>query len=316
MKKDNKKTKDITIVTAFFDISRSNIKGFKRTNKNYVDAFEVWGKIRNKLVVFSDKDTLEQVKSIREKYGLLEKTKLVEINDYINIDKELYSKIEKVMKNPYYVDFHLQKNIPEVVSAKYNYIMALKSWCCNYAVTNHLIDENNMVAWVDFGFNIGNKFYEKSDEFDFLWEYNFSEKIHLMNINKIDDLPAYEILRRNNTYIQGGTIIAPDYMWNKLNENLRKNMMALLDFGLTDDDQIFYLICYQQNPNIFELHDCNWNEVFAKLSDTKLTYSLPKQNKIYNFLYKLKHPDEFIFIRRVLYSFRTYKVLKKSKFIG
>ena len=58
--------KDITIVTAFFDINREGIKGFNRSNEKYLKAFEFWARIKNKIVVFSDKYTINEVKKIKE----------------------------------------------------------------------------------------------------------------------------------------------------------------------------------------------------------------------------------------------------------
>ena len=53
--------KQITIVTAFFDINRSNMKEFNRSNQKYIDAFKFWARIKNKIVVFSDKETIQKL---------------------------------------------------------------------------------------------------------------------------------------------------------------------------------------------------------------------------------------------------------------
>ena len=189
--------KEITIVTAFFDMNRANIQGFNRSNQKYIDAFKFWAHIKNKIVVFSDKDTIESVKKIREEYGLIDKTETIIIDDYLKIDEELFNSIDKAMQSKELYDFHLQRNIPEAISSKYNYIMAIKSWCCTEAVRRGLTTE--MVAWLDFGFNYGGRFYKNENEFDFLWEYDFSDKIHLLQINDFDELPPFEIIRRNNS---------------------------------------------------------------------------------------------------------------------
>lgn len=304
--------KEITIVSAFFDINRSNIKGFNRSNQKYIDAFKFWAHIKNKLVVFSDKDTIKEVKKIRKEYGLLDKTETIVIDDYTKIDNELFTSIDNTMKNKQLLDFHLQRNIPEAISSKYNYIMAIKAWCCTEAVKRGLTTD--MVAWLDFGFNYAGKYYKKEEEFDFLWEYDFSDKIHLLQINDFDNLPPYEIIRRNNSYIQGGEIIAPDYLWEELWKLVRNNMLALNKSGLADDDQILYYMSYLENKEIFELHKCCWLGLFKDFSNKKFTFEVPKQNKLYNFLYKIKHPTEFIIIRRFVYSIRTFINLQKTKF--
>lgn len=306
--------KEITIVTSFFDINRQSIKGFNRSNQKYIDAFKFWAHIKNKIVVFSDKDTIEQVRKIREEYGLLDKTETIVIDDYLKIDEELFNSINKVMENKDLYDFHLQRNIPEALSSKYNYIMAIKAWCCKEAVKKQLTTE--MVAWLDFGFNYGGRFYRKEEEFDFLWEYDFSDKIHLFQINELDNLPPFEIIRRNNSYFQGGEIVAPKHLWEELWNLVRSSMISLNKSGLADDDQILYLMGYRQKPEIFEIHKCEWLGLFKDFSNKKFTFEVPKQNKTYSFLYKCKHPTEFLLIRRLVYSFRTFIILQKSKFKG
>ena len=303
--------KNITIVTAFFDINRTNMN-CKRTNEQYINAFKFWARIQNKIVVFSDGDTIEKVREIRKEYGLLDKTETVIIEDYLSIDKELFKSIDDVMKNKQFLDYHLQRNIPEAVSSKYNYIMAIKPWCCKEAVDRGLAD--GMIAWLDFGFNYGGKYYRNSNDFDFLWQYDFSEKIHLLQINEFDNCAPFEIIRRNNSYIQGGEIVAPDFLWKELWSLVRENMIALNKCGLADDDQILYLMSYRQKKEIFEIHKCEWLGLFKYFSNKKFDFQVPKQNKIYNFLYKCKHPTEFLIIRRLVYSIRTFIILQKSKF--
>ena len=303
---------EITIVTAYFDINRGTMSGFNRGNSVYLSYFEFWARIKNKIVVFSDSKTIEEVKKIREKYGLLDKTEVVIIDNYLDIDKELYFSIKSAMDNSFLLDFHLQRNIPEAISAKYNYIMALKSWCCNEAVDRGLA--SGMIAWLDFGFNYGGRFYKKTEDFDFLWKYKFDDKINLLQVNDFDNCPPFEIIRRNNSYIQGGEIVAPDYLWRELWKLVRENMFYLNRCGLADDDQLLYLMAYYEKPDIFKLHKCEWLGLFKHFSNHHFEFEPPKPRKIYNFLYKCKHLTEFLIIRRLVYCIRTFVNLQKSGF--
>lgn len=303
--------KEITIVTAFFDINRKNMNGFSRDNQKYIDSFKFWAHIQNKIVVYSDKATIEEVKKVRKEYGLLDKTELVVVDDYLDMDRELFLSIDEAMKNKYLYDFHLQRNIPEAISSKYNYIMAIKALCCKKAVEDKLA--SGMVAWLDFGFNYGGKFYKKEEEFDFLWEYDFSDKIHLLQVNELDDLPPFEIIRQNNSYVQGGEIVAPDYLWSELWDLVRKSMIYLNKSGLADDDQLLYIMSYKEKKELFELHKCEWLGLFKYFSNHEFTFEPPKKRYIYNFLYKCKHPTEFHFIRKFVYSKRTLNILLKIK---
>ncbi len=308
--------KDITIVTAFFDINRKNINGFNRSNEKYIESFKFWAHLKNNLIVFSDKETIDKVLEIREEYGLLEKTKTIIIDNYLDIDKELFNSIDNTMKSKEFLEFHLQRNIPEAISSKYNYIMALKSWCCASTLEKGLVKEDDMLLWLDFGFNYGGKFYRDESDFDILFEHNFSDKIHLFQVNKLDDLPAFEIIRRNNSYIQGGEIVAPANLFKELWNLVRSNMISLNKAGLADDDQILYLMSYRQKKELFELHDCEWLGLFKDFSNHKFNFKKPvksRKEKILDFLHKCKHPTEFILIRKINYAYRTFRLLKDEK---
>jgi hypothetical protein len=252
---------------------------------------------------------------IREEYGLAGKTKVVVVDDVLGVDRELFSSIEAAMKNPLFLDLHLQRNIPEANSAQYNYIMLLKAWCLKEAAgMNEAAGET--LAWLDFGFNYGGRFYRKSEEFDFLWEWDFDKKIHLLQKNEFDALPPYEIIKRNNTYIQGTIIISKtltDVFWRMG----RENMLALNKTGLADDDQLLWYMGYLQAPELHELHKADrWIDIFNLFTDRKFTYEEPQQNKMKHFVYSVLHPTEFAAVRKMLFLMREARNLAKYKFRG
>ena len=72
-------------------------------------------------------------------------------------------------------------------------------------------------------------------------------------------------------------------------------------------------MAYKENPELFELHKCEWLGLFKDFSNNSFTFSVPKKNKIKEFLHKCKHPTEFIWFRKINYAFRTYLIIRKSK---
>ena len=50
-----------TVVTAFFDMHRGEWRSSGRSIQRYIDAFSVWTRIHNKLVVYTNADVAEQV---------------------------------------------------------------------------------------------------------------------------------------------------------------------------------------------------------------------------------------------------------------
>ena len=172
--------KEITIVTAFFDINRDNWNTFHRSTEKYIKYFKFWARIRNKLIIYTSKELKDEILSIRKEYGLENQTILHVVDDYRDIEADMYLDICKSMSYVETLDFRLLRHVPESYNAEYNYITGLKAWFMKDAVSR--METTSMVAWMDFGYNHGGEVIKYSKDFDFNWEYNFSEKINLFLI--------------------------------------------------------------------------------------------------------------------------------------
>lgn len=243
---------EITIVTAFFDIGREKWTGFERDNSKYVEYFKFWARIKNRLIVYTDKKTAEQVMEIRTGLGLKEKTQVVIIEDILVFDPSVYHRMEVALSHKLAVKFREQPTHPESYNALYDYVMYLKPFLITDAVKRGLAD--GMVAWLDFGYNHGGEFYTNPVDFDFLWEYDFSNRIHLFSVAEIDDMPVFEIVRSMKTYITGAIIIAPADLWGNLLSLFRQAAISLTSCGLMDDDQTLMMMAYREQPELFEIH--------------------------------------------------------------
>lgn len=286
----------ITIVTAFFPLKRENWEGFERTNNKYFEYFEFWSQIQNDMIIYTDEQSSKYIEEIRINKYNKQNTKIVVIDNWREIDEELYNSIKLATDNELNKQFHINPNSPESWNYDYNYVMLLKEWCAKDAVEKGLA--TGMIAWVDFGFNHGGEFYQNSSEFNFEWKWNFSNKIHLFQINEFDNLPIFEIVRRMNTYIQGDIIIAPDKLWIELWNLVRSNMIALNKVGLVDDDQTILLMSYKENPSIFELHESKWFSQISDCSNQKFTTKTEERKK-------------FIKLRKIKKNFKNRSRMKK-----
>lgn len=304
-------SKKITLVTAFFPLKRESWTDFERPNDKYFKYFEFWARIQNDLIVYTTSEFKNRILEIRNKFGR-SNTEVVTIDNFFEADKELYENIKLATDSELNKQFHINPNSPESWNYNYNYVMLLKEWCVKDAVEKNLA--TGMIAWIDFGFNHGGEFYQKSSEFDFEWRWDFSNKIHLFQINKFDNLPIFEIVRRMNTYIQGDIIIAPDKLWIKLWDLVKSNMIALNKVGLVDDDQTILLMSYKENPSIFELHDSKWFSQIADCSNQNFTI---KTEEVKKFM-KLRKIKKCINNRRRMksYSKRWYSILKNEETKG
>lgn len=244
---------EITIVTAFFDIGREKWTGFARDNSKYVEYFKFWARIKNKLIVYTDRETAQQVMQIRETFGLKDRTQTVIIEDIIaTFDPEAYQRMERALSNELAIKFREKPTHPESYIALYDYVMYLKPFIIVDASKRGLAD--GMVAWLDFGFNHGGEFYTNPLDFDFLWEYNFASKIHLFSVAELDDMPVFEIVRTMKTYITGAIIVAPLELWKDLQQLFRKAVLSLTGCGFMDDDQTLMVMAYREQPETFEIH--------------------------------------------------------------
>ena len=243
---------EITIVTALFDVGRKKWTDFERDTETYLEYFKFWARIRNKVIIYTDRITGEKVLKIREEFGLQDRTKVIVIDCIEECDPDIYQRMEKTIANKRTVNYRKYPKNPESYSAKYNYIMLLKSWFVKNAVENGYAD--GMIAWLDFGYNHGGETYTDPCEFDYMWEYDFSDKIHLFSIAPLDDTPIFEIVYNMDVYFSGGVIVAPADKWGDLWSMVRNSMYCLTQCGFVDDDQTLMLMAYREYPELFEVH--------------------------------------------------------------
>lgn len=298
---------EITIVTAYFNIGREKWKGYERGDNKYVNYFDFWAKIKNNIIVYTDKNLVNKVYEIREKYGLKEKTKVIAINNLYDIDVLLYNRMKEVMENEISLNFHFHKEIkrPEAWNVEYNYVTFLKYYFVNKAVIDFNL--NGLVSWLDFGFNHGGDLgLTDTNDFNFCWQYNFSKKIHLFAVKKIEEKrPIFDIIRNLDTYIMGGIMVAPSYMWGDFYNLARQSIISLLDCGFCDDDQTIALMAYYKNPDLFEIHNVEfWFDGIKNFGGEHFKFD--KKKRIVNKRYK-----DYKYRARILLGAGHYKLAWK-----
>lgn len=249
--------RNITLVTGFFDIGRGAIENesLKRSSNTYFSYFEHWARIKNKLIVYVDSQNVERVRAIRNKYLLSDKTVIIAVDNIFAQEYELYMKMKKVAENEHFRRMRYYSNAMSN-SADYDYLMLMKAWMLFDAYKRNLIEDG--VAWIDFGFDHGGVCYAHSEEFDFEWQYEFSNKIHIFCLTHPDCVHVFESVQLLFDCIMG----APIYLPGKLTEvfwgQMKQMMETLVTFGCIDDDQQLMLMIYKNNPELFEVHISNW----------------------------------------------------------
>lgn len=263
-----------TLITAFFDIGREKFKAIPRSSNKYHEYFKFWARLKNNLIVYTDKTNYKIVKSIRSEFGLEKKTTIIVIDNIYDINPQLRKRLNEIENDKYFKNFRKNENATSN-SGDYNYLMLLKSWFVQDAVFRNLTETN--VAWIDYGFNHGGKVFVNPNDFDFEWSPTHIDKINLYYLDKIDKRPVFEIVKRLEDCIMGPLILMPSEMTKKFYEMNLESMQILNSLGLMDDDQLIMLFSQRRHPTYFKIIKSNWFLGISHFNGKHLT--IKKVNK-------------------------------------
>jgi len=245
--------KNISIVTAFFDIGRgdwSMDKGhphyLHRTTDTYIERFTHLTKLKNEIIVITSPDIAEKLKKVSDRIKVIEYDPFTEFSD-------VSKKIVSIHNNEAYkrmIEPSQIKN-PEYWSEKYVLVNLLKSTFVNLAIDKGLVT-NDTVAWLDFGYCRSEQTLPKSLE----WCYDFDpEKIHLFSYKDLKPNVSFkQVVVTNDVHILGAKMVADKKLWPFMRTKMFEAFEQLYSEGLTDDDQSMMLMCATQYPNLFQQH--------------------------------------------------------------
>ena len=240
------------IVTAFWDVGRGDNCLLPRTNERYYREFSEWARIRNRLIVYTDKQSEDTVKKIRNGYGLLDRTIVVVIEDIFSVENSLYEKMKTVEKDPEYLASRFRPDAMET-RANFDYAWMLKYWAI--ADSRKYISKDDIIAWFDFGFNHINACYSDMSEFDFLWTLEQPiDKIKVYSLKDINDVNVFNSLQFQSDNIMGVFYLLPASMAPLFWKYVREAAVALLEIQCIDDDQQLVLMACKSHPEAFDVH--------------------------------------------------------------
>ena len=258
---------NITIVTAFFDIGRSNWTPdnghphyLQRTNETYMERFSYMSQLENEIIVYTTSDFKQRILDYRQDRP----TKIIEtsLDEY----SELRNKISAVQQSEKFQKLIHPSQVknPEYWNADYVVVNALKSSFVNKAIQANVI-ETDLVAWMDFGYCRD----ETTLDGVRFWEYPFDkEKIHFFNIKDwVEGTFIQDVIANNDVHITGPCIVADKKMWPTLEALVYHSIDELLKNNLIDDDQTLLLMSYLQKPELFELHPVSNQDWFVAFRD-------------------------------------------------
>lgn len=241
--------KNITIVTAFYDIGRESWNNYNRKTSTYFECFKLLCQLKNKIIVFSEEKFKSYFDEIIQNY---KPDLIVFYQDIIEPNEELISKIQKSQDNLQQIGgLDDSGRPPEYWKPEYVLINFLKSQFCLDAINKvDTIDE--IVAWIDFGYLKEQKQVPESK----IWKYDFEDKIYLWGIKNIpEEIDLLQTIKSNTVYIQGCHMVATKNKWEQLNKLMNQQLNILLENNLVDDDQTLLLMSYAFDPENFKIYN-------------------------------------------------------------
>ena len=288
--------KEPIIITAFWDVGRSKNCEIPRSNSRYYQEFAEWARIRNQLIVYTDEKSKKIISDIRKKYGLEDKTIIIE-TDIFTIESDLYKKMEKVELNKSFLEFRYR---PEAMEnkARFDYAWFMKYWCLSDA--SNYVKQDDVLAWFDFGFNHLNRCYSNMKEFDFTWILNRNvSKVQVFSLTDVDSYEIIDVLQFMKDSIMGVFMLVEAGYANEFWNVIKQAMNSLLMIGCMDDDQVLVLMAYKWRPDLIHVNVSEWWYLPLKecgATDLSVTYNKEKDSikhvlwsKFYSISHKIKY---------------------------
>ena len=274
MSNDNKIVKnnlsqDITLISAFFDIDRTNWSKFSRSTENYINSFIHYFNYDYKMIIFIDDRYINEVNEKISKMNNDNKNNktLIPIN-YNWLNENIHSwrqmeSVKKVMSSEYYkrvFNNRIQRGYPENLYAEYNLINISKIDFICFAIDNNLIT-TDFICWADFGY-FSSLFNNNVDMFPIASldiKYFNINKINVCLKNKLDsnDIDYMYTLLNAPEKITGGFWGGNKTNMKHYQKLIHNEINKMIENNIFDDDQYVYLRCFFKNQHLFELYLSN-----------------------------------------------------------
>lgn len=278
MVEGNKSMNDITIVTSFFDIGRgeNEINNMSRSNEKYVEYFKTWARIKNKIVIYTEKKMAEPLYNVRKEFGRQEETQIVVVENMYSLFPDIFSKMKKIGNDENFLRFRYYDKAMSN-QAKYCYLVFLQYWIIKDVVERGLVEDQ--LAWIDLGFNHGLKYYTNPSEFNFYWRYSFGNKINCFTLTNPDDISIIDSLQFQKDCFMGGFIGMPKEKAVLLWDYIYEAEKAMLMLDCMDDDQHLLLMAYRAHPDDFLIKTCEWFEPLRLCGCENLSHRTTNKEK-------------------------------------
>ena len=157
---------------------------------------------------------------------------------------------------------------------------------------------------VDFGINHCGVKYARSEDFDFLWAYDFPEKITAFCHEDPARASLIDTLQFMTPVFDGSVAVMPKALCAPYWDFVRGAMDALVKLGCVDDDQMLSLIVYKDRPELFDIRlEHGWYSAFELCSHQAFALTepaaIPFNQKAAQTMRRLADSPQHPYIRRM-----------------
>lgn len=253
------------IVTALYDIGRSEWKDYNMSYDTYLTWMENTLNLKCKMVIFTEEKFEKRIRYNRSKTDLDGSMTeyIIKPLDQLESYKKWNKSLTELMNSEIFKKKRQWEKVPEMNYPLYNIIMFNKVHFLKQAseidtVSSHLI-------WLDAG--------GIRDKSEIIYENNWpnlnklvSDKIMHFSHNiqfSIPNLEWYSFSQFRN--IQGGGFICPSSMIDWYVNEINKTIEDSISNGYIGSDEKIFDITYIRNPDKFVLVKLGWREYYSYL---------------------------------------------------
>jgi len=245
------------IVTALFDIGRDTWDTYTQSYGGYLHWMERTLSIQSPMVVFTEQQFIDQIKTMREKYYDITEY-VVTTKEDLGVTKLMYTDIVNLMESQEFID-KIQFDVPEMTKPYYNILMFNKLWWLQEA--KDLIDGTHYI-WTDAGCYRG-EISEVNKPFP---TGKLNDKIIFFSHHPTISIADFKShIMSQQRFVQGGSIVVPKDKIDYLTDQMYLTAKDMINQGYIGSDEKFLDLLYLNSNDVIDLMVCDWREYFNVL---------------------------------------------------
>lgn len=251
------------VITALYDIGRSNWKDFAMSYDTYLHWMQRALSLRSNMVIFTESKFEERIRQMRSEVDPTGEMTTYVINSIEDLEvyKTWFTKIDQVMHDNEFLKKRHWDHVPEMNYPLYNIVMFNKIFFLNEALKLHK-DATHLI-WVDAG--------GIREDMDYPETWPNIEKLSMDTIMHFThDLdfaipdPEWHTLSQQR-HIQGGAFVCPAWKIDWYMNEINKTIGFCLDRNFIGSDEKIFDLTYLRDPKQFTLVKHGWREYYSWL---------------------------------------------------